>query len=148
MALGFMLAGCSTLHPVSGTTPTVGTKVAFDLNDVGRVGLGTTMGSEIAQVEGQVVQKDTSGYLRSVSSVRLLKGGEQIWNGEQVRLRSDYLGLVYERRFSLGRSLALGAVGVGGLTAIVVTRSLIGGGQAGDGGEPCDTCAVARLGRP
>jgi len=146
--LSFAVAGCYTLKPVTGAAPKPGMTVAFDVNDVGRVALGGTMGPEIGQIEGKLLEDGSGEYLLSVSLVRLLRGGEQTWNGEQVRLKPEYLGNTYERRFSLGRSLAIGALSAGGLAAIIVTRNLLGGGNTGDGGQPCDTCGTQRLGRP
>lgn len=145
--LSMLLAGCYVLQPVRGVTPDVGTKVAFDVNDAGRVALGGAMGPEIAQIEGQLVEKDAGSYLVAVSAVRLLRGGEQVWSGEQVRLKSEYLGPAYERRFSAGRSVALGVVGIGGFAAILATKSLLGGGTKDNTGTPGDT-AVTSLGRP
>lgn len=147
---GALLAGCSTMRPLQGAEPQVGTKVAFDVNDAGRVALGGTMGPEIAQLEGQLIEKNNEGYLLAVSTTRLLRGGEQVWSGEQVRVKSEYLGSAYERRFSLGRSVALGVVGIGGFGAILLTRALLGSGTTNDG-QPCtgDGCVVdERLGRP
>jgi hypothetical protein len=143
---GALLAGCYTLTPASGGAPEVGTKVAFDINDAGRVALGSSMGQEIAQVEGTLVEKDATGYLLAVSNVRLLRGGEQVWTGEQVRLRQEYLGNTYERRLSMGRSVGMGVIGVGGFAALVATRSLVGGGSKNDGLP--DDSANTRLGRP
>jgi len=57
MTLGALLAGCYTLQPAGGVVPSVGTQVAFDVNDVGRLALGGSMGPEIGQIEGRVVQK-------------------------------------------------------------------------------------------
>lgn len=141
-----LLAGCYTLQPVRGPAPEVGTKVAFDVNDAGRVALGGSMGPEIAQVEGQLISQDGSSYLVAVSVVRLLRGGEQIWTGEQVRLKSEQVGTAYERRFSLGRTISLGALGVGGFTAFFVTRSLLGSGTQ-DGKASGDTLSTS-FGRP
>ena len=147
MALwGAFVAGCYTLQPVPGVDPQVGRRLAFDLNDAGRVALGGTMGPEIAQVEGQLVDKDEGGYLLAVSMVRLLRGGEQAWSGEQVRLKSEYVGPAYERRFSTGRSIGLGLVAVGGFTGFMLSRSLLGIGTS-DHGPPGDS-AVTRLWRP
>lgn len=145
-SLGAFLTGCTTLQPVRGVNPEVGSRVAFDLNDAGRVALGNSMGTEIAQVEGKVIERDSSGYLLSVLGVRLLRGGEQPWSGEQVRLKTEYLGSAYTRHVSLGRSLALGAIGLGGFTAILVSQSLLGSGQTNDT-TPGDT-VITRLGRP
>lgn len=143
---GAVLAGCYTLQPASGGAPVVGTKVAFDVNDAGRVALGGPLGPEVTQIEGQLVQQDSSGYLLAVSAIRTLRGGEQVWAGEQVRVRPEYLGNTYERRFSLGRSIGLGVVGAGGLAAIIASRSLLGLSTKGD--DPIDDTVNTRLGRP
>lgn len=145
VALLVLVAGCYTLQSTRGT-PEVGTKVAFDVNDVGRVALGGALGPEIAQVEGKLVQKDSAGYLVAISNIRLLRGGEQVWSGEQVRVRSEYIGNAYERRFSLGRSIGFGVIGVGGFTAFLATRSLLGLGSAA--GDSTNDTTNTRLGRP
>ena len=144
-ALCVLLAGCYSLRPTRGA-PEVGTKVAFDVNDAGRLALGGSLGPEIAQVEGQLVRRDSAGYLLAISNVRLLRGGEQVWTGEQVHVRPDFVGNTYERRFSLGRSIGFGVVGIGGFAAFMAGRSLLGGGTS-DTQPPNDT-ANTRLGRP
>lgn len=146
---GLLLAGCSTMRPLQGAEPQVGTKVAFDVNDAGRVALGGTMGPEIAQVEGQLIEKNSEGYLLAVSTTRLLRGGEQAWSGEQVRVKPEFLGSAYQRRFSMGRSLALGAVAIGGFGAFMLTRELLGSGNTNDPpGCTVDCNGNERLGRP
>jgi hypothetical protein len=137
---------CYTLQPVRGVQPQIGSRVAFDVNDVGRLALAGTMGPEIAQVEGQLLEKENGSYLVAVSTVRLLRGTEQVWSGEQVRLQPEYLGPAYERKFSLGRSIGFGLIGVGGFTAFFVTRSLLASGSEDDGSPP-DT-VITRRGRP
>lgn len=146
VALAASAMGCYTLQPIRGVEPKVGSSVAFDVNDAGRVALGGTMGPEIAQVEGQLVEKDNEGFLLAVSTVRLLRGGEQSWTGEKVRLNPTHLGTAYAREFSLGRTLAMSALSIGAVGAVILTRSLVGSGNDDDGGggPPVD----ARLGRP
>src|SRR5207248_394092 len=51
-AFGVALGGCYSYRPAGGVPPQIGTRVAFDVNDAGRMALGGTMGPEIAQVEG------------------------------------------------------------------------------------------------
>jgi hypothetical protein len=131
---GVLLAGCYTLQPARGVVPNPGTEVAFDVNDAGRVALGQLMGPEISQIEGRLISKENGEFIVAVRGVRLLRGGDQIWSGERVRLKSEHVGSVYERRFSPGRSAMLAAVGVGGFAAFMVTRSLILG--SGSGSEP------------
>jgi hypothetical protein len=146
-ALGLLLAGCYTLQPARGTTPEAGTQVAFDLTDAGRAALGPRIGPEIAQIEGRVVGKEEGEYILAVSQVRLLRGGVQVWTGEQVRIKPEYVGPPYVRRFDTVRSVAVGGTVVGGFAAFLITRALSGKGSGGDNGVPGDT-AEAHRGRP
>ena len=122
-------SGCYTLQSASLTTPEPGTVVALDVNDAGRVALGGTIGPEIGQIEGRLVSQEPSEYVLAVSTVRLLRGGEQIWSGERVRIGRDQVGNAYVRRFDKGRTMALSAVVVGAVAAIVLSRDLVGFGR-------------------
>ena len=104
------------------------------------------MGPEIGQIEGRLLQRDTTQYVVAVSAVRLIRGGEQTWSGEPVKIKPDYVATTYTRHFSKTRTVALGAIGVGAL-ALVVTRSLIGGGDA-EQKVPNDTVSTRISGRP
>ena len=102
--------------------------MAFDINDAGRVALGGSMGPEIAQIEGRLASKEGSEYVVAVTDVHLLRGGDQVWHGETVHIKSEYVSSLYERRFSAARSVAMGAAGLGAI-AIIATRSLGGLGS-------------------
>jgi hypothetical protein len=147
VAVGVLVSGCYSLQPTGGVTPQAGTAVAFDITDAGRVALGGTMGPEISQIEGRLLDRDTTGYLVAVSAIHLLRGGDQQWTGEQVRLKSEFVASVYERRFSTGRSLAAGAVGLGAV-ALIAARSLIGSSTTEEGRTPGDTLQTTRGRRP
>ena len=138
-----LVSGCYELQPVQGPAPEVGTQIAFDVTDAGRVALGGSMGPEIAQIEGRLIEKGSADYLVAVSSVHLLRGGEQVWSGEPVRIKSEYVASVYEKKFSRGKSIALGVVGVG-LAAIIATESIHGAGMADPGKGPSDTSSSTR----
>ena len=137
-AAAVLLAGCYELQPATGVVPTIGTEIALDVNDAGRVALGGAMGPEIAQIEGRLMQRDSTEYLVAVSLVHLLRGGEQVWSGEKIHIRSEHVTSIYEKRFSRGRSIALGSVGIAGIIALV-TRSIVGGGTAEPARVPSDT---------
>lgn len=122
------LVGCYTLQPTGAGAPRPGEKIAFDVNDVGRAALGGSMGPEIGQIEGRLMQRDTTQYVVAVSAVRFLRGGEQPWSGETVRIKPEYVTTTYSRHFAQGRTLALGALAVGAV-AFIVTRSLTGSGD-------------------
>jgi len=120
--------GCYTLQSTQ-TAPSPGTVMAFDVNDAGRVALGGTIGPEIGQVEGRLLSQENGEYVLAVSTVRMLRGGEQVWSGERVRINREHVGNTYVRRFDKGRTIALGAVVVGGVAAIIASRDLIGLGR-------------------
>ena len=145
--MGGLLGGCYTLQPTGGPVPEAGSSIALDLNDAGRLALGGSMGPEIAQIEGRLLSKDDDEYRVAVSSLHLLRGGEQAWNGEDVRVRRDYVAAVRERKFSRGRTLALAAAGVGGV-AFFVTRSIVGGGIESPPKVPPDSSASQRIPQP
>ena len=127
-----LVAGCYTLEPVQGPTPQAGTEIAFDINDAGRLALGGTMGPEITQIEGRLLEKGPAEYLVAVSSVHMMRGGEQVWSKEPVRIKSEYVSSVYAKKFSAARTIALSAVGVG-IVAAIAGRSLVGGGAVDQG---------------
>lgn len=130
--------GCYTLQPTRGAQPNVGEKIAFDVNDAGRVALGGSLGPEISQIEGRVLGSENGEYVLAVSNIRLLRGGEQVWTGEHVRIKPDYVGTTYERKLSRPRTVGAAAVGVG-LVALFVTQSVKGGGSEKDTNVPTDT---------
>jgi hypothetical protein len=145
--LALLVVGCSTLQPTRGVVPAQGTVTAFDITDAGRIALGGSMGPEIAQIEGRLLSRDSSEYVLGVTAVRLLRGGEQVWHGEPVHIKTEYVSSIYERRRSTARSVAMGAVGVGAI-AIIVTRSLLGSGVSDPGRPPGDTATTQRVPRP
>lgn len=142
-----LMVGCYTLQPTGGTTPKPGTIIGLDINDAGRLALGGSMGPEIGQIEGRLIEKDSSEYVVAVNALHLLRGGEQVWHGETVHIKNEYVSSLYERRFSASRSVAMAAVGVGAVAAIA-SRSLIGLGSGDQGPTPGDTAHTQRRPRP
>jgi hypothetical protein len=136
------LAGCYTLEPAR-LSPEPGSVIALDITDRGRVALGGEIGPELSRVEGRLVSRDTTEYVLGVTGVQFLRGGEQVWHGETVHLKSDYVGTRYERRFSATRSVALGALAAGAV-AIVATTSLRGFGQ-GDRSNPTKDSGATQI---
>jgi hypothetical protein len=134
LVVSSLLSGCYTLQPAAGVTPEIGDELAFDINDVGRVGLGPSMGPEIAQVQGRLISRENAEYLVGVTAIRTLRGGDQVWTGEQVRIKSEYVGSTYQRHFSKGRTITLGVAGVAAF-GFIITRSLLGAGQETDPGK-------------
>ena len=146
-ALGLLLVGCYTLEPTGGVAPDPGLGVALDINDQGRVGLGPLIGPEIQQIEGRMVSKDSAEYEVAVTTIRLLRGGEQVWRGEKVRIKSSYVSTVYERRFSKTRTVLASAAALGVVAALFGQKILGGGPPTLDPIIP-DTANTVRIPRP
>ena len=127
--------------------PDPGTVIGLDITDAGRVALGGAMGPEIDQVEGKLIATDTTGYLVGVTSLHLLRGGEQVWHGEQVQIKKEYVSSVYQRRFSPSRSAALAAVGIGAV-ALIATRSIFPSGSINQPMGPDSSGTSIRRRRP
>ncbi len=142
--------GCYTLQPPRGPEPESGAVLGFDINDAGRTSLSGTMGPDLSKVEGRLIEKDSTGFLIAVRNVTLRIGGEQVWSGEQVRIRPDYFYNMYERQFSTGRTIAFSALMAGGLGAIILTTSLLVAGSGTNNGDDCPpNCGSdTRIGRP
>lgn len=137
------LVGCYSLQPAMGTIPQPGNVIGLDINDAGRVALGGSMGPEIIQLEGRLISRDASEYVVGVSTVRLLRGGEQVWRGEAVHIKKEFVSVVYERKLSKTRTIIAGAAGVG-LVALIGSRSLGGLWTPEDPPGQSDTVAAQR----
>jgi len=135
--------GCYTLTPTGGVIPPTGTRVAVSLNDAGRAVLGSLLGSEIDQVEGYLLQKDSTRLTLGVTATRSLRGGEQVWSGEKVEIKTTYITNTYERQFSKEKTLIASAIGVGALV-FILTRALQGAATTPDTKVPGDTARTSR----
>lgn len=137
------LAGCYTLEPARElTAPSLGSVIALDLTDRGRVGLGAAIGAGVGQIEGRLVSMDSSEYVLQVTGIKFVRGGEQAWTGEVVHVNAEYVSARYERRFSTVRSVLLGAVAVGAIAA-VAAGGLSGLGTGDAGSSKGDTSVTA-----
>ena len=130
IAAGAALAGCYSLQPVSAASPELGTVVAVDVNDAGRAALNQAVGPEVRQLEGRLVQRSEAEMLLAVTAVRTFRGGEQVWKGERVTLKPEYVGNTYQKRFSTGRTMIASALTIGAFLALAY-----GGIIPGIGGE-------------
>ncbi len=143
-SVSVLLMGCYTLEPITGPSPAPGSRVAFSVNDVGRVALGGSMGPEIDQVEGTLIQRDNGDYFLGVNSVTLLRGGVQVWKGEQVHIKNEYFSTIYERKLSKPRTIALAAATAGAIV-LIASQNLLGAGDVGSAERPrSDSGATSR----
>lgn len=139
--------GCYKLEPVTGNPLPVGMQLSLAINDAGRAALGGSMGPEIAQIEGRLVQKDSAEYQVAVSMVHLLRGGNQTWSGERIRVKTEHVTAVHERKLSRSRTAILSTAVVGAVL-LVARQSLLGAGREGDTTVPPDSSDKIRIIRP
>lgn len=128
-------AGCYTYTPSAITAPAPGSTVELEISDRGRVALADRVGSGVAQIEAAVVQVQDSTYQLRVFGVTGIDGRTSHWTGERLDVRRDDFARVYERRFSRSKTITAVLVSAGAFAAIVLTRSLIAGGNASNGGS-------------
>jgi len=124
-----MSSGCYVYTPVA-ETPAPGTRLSFDLNDRGRIGLGGKIGPSASKVEGTLKNLD-SAYEMSVLSVEYMNGQRNNWTGESVTVSRDYVGSIKQRQFSQSRTwLTAGAITAASV-AFILTRGLLTNGHEG-----------------
>jgi hypothetical protein len=126
------LGGCYAQTPLM-SMPAPETHVVAQLNDAGRVGMAAQVGPSVTSIEGVLDSVRTdSEFTVHVTFVSFIDGTVARWSGEPVTLRPGYVGTLYERHLSKGRT----AVFVGGLTvALGVFAFTRGLGVLGGGGE-------------
>jgi hypothetical protein len=134
--------GCHTYLPLQETAPTIGREVAVELNDRGRLLVGSRLGESVLRVDGRLMEVTDSVVTLSVTRTVMLQGSSAVWTGESVTLPREGLRGFRIREFSRGRTAFL----VGGLVlaavSIVGGFGLIGalGGSPDDGGGCTTNC--------
>lgn len=127
------LVGCYTYTYVA-SMPAPGARVALDLTDVGRVQLADHIGPEVLRIEGWLVSTSDSEFTLRVERTIGIRGGTVPWNGEQVTIRTSYVGLERVKQFSAQRTVVLAGAVAAGFVGLIAGRSLIGGSQGGSDG--------------
>lgn len=142
-AFGVSTMACYTLQPSPVAVPAPGTRVAFVINDAGRVALGGAMGPELRQVEGNLQSKDGDDYVVSVAGVELLQGGYQTWAGETVRINASYVSALYLKKFSAAKTaMAVGGAAVA--ASLLASRGVRSFLDPRDEGNGTDSNATRR----
>lgn len=129
--LGFLVGvanGCYT-YPPAPSPPATGSRVALQLNDVGRVGMAGRIGASADEIEGVVEAVSDSAVSLRVVSVEYLNGQVNRWSGEPVVVSRAFVNTVRERQYSRSRTFMSIAAGAGVVIAFIATRVLLGSGS-------------------
>ncbi len=138
--------GCYSLQPITGQPLPLGMVVSLGLNDAGRAAMGGQMGPEIAEIEGRLVQKDSSAYVLAVAQIRLLRGGTQVWAGERVTVKTAFVTGVSKREFSRSKTAIVTAAAIG-VVAIGIQQGILGKVEGAESKTPPDTSLSIRFRR-
>ncbi len=125
------LSGCYTYVPHQISELPRGAVVSAEITDEGRVALVPQMGSEVGQLEGQVLQQSDSVLRLTVSEVRFISGLSNHWQGQEVTLRPQDVKSLSQRTYSKQRSV-FAAIAIGGLIALAIGGAIFTGLFSGD----------------
>jgi hypothetical protein len=137
-----LVGACYVYRPLTTVEPHSGMHLALDLNDQGRAALVTSVGPEVARVEGALVSAADGAYVVRVSDVFGFRGSRTKWTGETVSLRQEYVQRIREKRLSGGRTAWVVGGVLGAVVGLVAGADLVGIGGEGEGkggggpGEP------------
>lgn len=103
--------------------PAVGSRVALEINDDGRIALRDQLGPGIVRLEGRLSAMDGDAMLVEAVNVTLIRGSALPVGNVMVRVSPQHVERMDERRLSRRRTWLV----IGGGAAIVVTFLLSGG---------------------
>ncbi len=118
------------------SAPAIGSRVAVEINDDGRVALRDQLGPGIVRLEGRVSAVEGSDMVVQTLNVTQIRGRASPVDSVQVRISQGYVEHMDERRLSRGRTWLM----IGG--ALVIIAAFLGSKGFGKGpaaeppGEP------------
>ena len=146
LATVLVSVGCYSTQPIAGQSTPLGSTLVIAINDAGRATMASQMAPSVSEVEGRLIERDSTGYLLAVSQIHLYGGGDQVWSGERVRIKPEWVNTVSEKKFSTVKTGIISAAAVG-IVAIVLSKGLGGFLQGDDGKPPPDTGVAVRYPR-
>jgi hypothetical protein len=123
------LAGCYSYVPVD-LAPAPGVGMEIELNDLGRVEMGRTIGPGVASIQGILESSSDTAFVVRVMQVVGENGLATPWEREPVTIRPAYVERMGKRQFSVGRTVVASAIAGAGFVAFVMSNSLNGLGGA------------------
>ena len=113
-ALLLACGACQAYSTIDPSAAPTGTPVRVSLTDNGSLALGNQLGATARTLEGTVQSVSDSSITLSVTQITRLSGAEDAWKGERVTIPRANVSNVERRSTSVGRSVVLGALLLGG----------------------------------
>ena len=138
LAASLATGGCYAYRqpPAGGVAP--GREVHVALTDAGTAAVAPLVGPSVVAINGRLLSSADTGLTLAVSTTEKRSGVEDLWRGEEVLVRREYIGSLQERTLSRPRTLVAGGMLVA-LSAILyaalggVNGSSSSGGGSGGG---------------
>jgi len=131
------LNGCYEFVPAQSDVLVPGKPIALEINDQGRVGLGTQIGTEVRRLSGTLVSQSDQDYRLRVTELTFLNDRTSQWSGEQVTVPRQYARTVFEQKLSHGRTMLATFVSGGLVVGGILVSALAGrGGSSPDPSKP------------
>jgi hypothetical protein len=137
LLLSGALNGCYEFVPAQTDVMAPGKPIALEINDQGRVGLGSVIGAEVRRLSGTLISESDQEFDMRVTELTFLNDRTSQWSGEQVRVPKQYARTVFEQRLSAGKTVVAALVSAGLILGGILSSSLSGrGGNDGSVGKP------------
>lgn len=140
VVLGVLWAcsACYVYVPV-GTAPNVGSHVALEVNDAGRVALREQLGPGVLRLEGRLAAVEAGNFVIDASQVMQIRGLALPLDSMRVRLSNQFVDRVDERRLSRSRTWITVGSAIAVAAVFIGTKGFSGRGTPPDrepGGPP------------
>jgi len=127
------LNACYEFVPAQSDVLIPGKPVALEINDQGRVSLGTVIGPEVRRVSGTLLSQSDQDYQMRVTQLTFLNNRTSRWSGEQLTVPRQFARTVFEQRLSHGRTMAATLVSAGLVVGGILVSTLVGRGGTDQG---------------
>lgn len=131
--LSITLDACYEFVPAESDVLVPGKPIAVEINDQGRVGLGTLIGPEVRRLSGTLVSQSDQDYQMRVTELTFLNDRSSEWSGEPVTIPRQFARTVYEQKLDHGRTVVATLVSGGLVVGGILASSLSGRGGSDEG---------------
>jgi hypothetical protein len=142
-------SACYSFVPAA-KAPAPGAEVGLEINDQGRVAIGSRLGPGVVRVEGRLVAVDSSRFIIDVGRVTQLRGLSIPIDTLRLEFALNLVERVEERRLSRSRTWLAAGLGAGVVATFVASKGFAGRGvppEQNPTGPPVNEALIPWIGR-
>jgi hypothetical protein len=135
LAATLLTGGCYTYAEPPATGVSRGQAVRVLLTDAGTAAVAPWVGPRVVSISGRLMSSADSAVTLALTTTEKRNGTDDLWRGEPVLIRREYIESLQRRTFSGSRTFVAGGVAVG-LAAILYAAlgGFNGSSSSGSGG--------------